>query len=56
MGSKQTSHRATPQRKKSYRRPRLVVYGDVRRLTAVKFGMMGDGGGKPSTKMSGSNA
>jgi hypothetical protein len=41
--------------KKPYRRPRLVVHGDIRVLTAVKKGKKGDGGGgKPKTFASGS--
>lgn len=44
------------QRRKPYRPPRLVVYGDLRRLTRAKGGNKGDGAGKPSTRASGSNA
>lgn len=44
------------QTKKPYRPPRLVVYGDVRRLTMVKGSTNSDGPGKPRTKLSGSNA
>lgn len=44
------------QERKPYRSPRLVVYGDLRRLTMVKGGTKGDGGGKPATKASGQNA
>lgn len=39
-------------KKKSYRPPRLVVYGDLRRLTMVKGGTAGDAG-KPVTRLSG---
>jgi hypothetical protein len=56
MGTNRRSNRTSLKGKKPYRQPRLVIYGDVRRLTAVKFGMMADGAGKPSTRMSGSNA
>ncbi len=36
--------------KKLYRAPRLVVYGDLRRLTKAKQGTNSDGGGHPHTK------
>lgn len=39
-------------KKKPYRAPRLVVYGDLRRLTMAKGGTAGDAG-KPSTRLSG---
>jgi hypothetical protein len=39
-------------KKKSYRRPRLVMYGDLRRLTMVKGGTKADGG-KPNSRQSG---
>ena len=39
--------------KKTYRSPRLVVYGDLRRLTMAKGGTKGDGGGKPATRATG---
>lgn len=39
--------------KNEYRTPKLVVYGNLRRLTQVKGGGGGDGSGKPSTKSSG---
>lgn len=48
--------KATHQKKKPYRPPRLTVYGDLRRLTMVKGGSANDGGGKPRTKLSGANA
>lgn len=47
----------TGSKKKPYRSPRLVVYGDLRRLTAlvappaVKGGSKSDGGGRPKTKL-----
>lgn len=37
------------QTKKPYRSPRLVVYGDLRRLTTAKGGTQTDGG-KPKSK------
>lgn len=40
----------TQGKKKPYRPPRLVVYGDLRRLTMAKGGQKGDGGGNPKTK------
>lgn len=43
-------------RKKPYRPPRVVRYGDLYRLTGVKGGTKSDGGGKPTTKASGSAA
>ncbi len=42
-------------KKKSYHRPRLVMYGDLRRLTMAKGGTKNDGGGKPATKLSGAS-
>jgi hypothetical protein len=40
--------------KKPYRAPKLVVYGDLRRLTASKGAGANDGGGgKPNTKSGG---
>lgn len=39
-------------KKKTYRPPRLVVYGDLRRLTMAKGGSNADGG-KPSTRTTG---
>ncbi len=39
-------------KKKTYRPPRLVVYGDLRRLTMAKGGTSGDGG-KPATRSTG---
>ncbi len=39
-------------KKKTYRPPRLVVYGDLRRLTMAKGGTKTDGG-KPQTRVSG---
>lgn len=43
-------------KKKPYRPPRLVVYGDLRTLTMAKGGVNNDGGGKPRTKVSGPGA
>ncbi len=43
-------------RGKPYRTPQLSVLGNLRRLTKVKGGNMGDGGGKPSTKSGGMSA
>lgn len=50
--------KSTPrnQTKKPYRSPRLVVHGDLRRLTMVKGGVNNDGVGKPRTKTGGTNA
>ena len=39
-------------KKKPYRPPRLVVYGDLHRLTMAKRGTAGDAG-KPTTRLSG---
>ncbi len=40
-------------KKKPYRSPRLVTYGDFRSLTrgAAKGGMKNDGGGRPQSKL-----
>lgn len=40
------------QTKKPYRSPRLVVYGDLRRLTMTKGGTQTDGG-SPKSKATG---
>ncbi len=40
-------------KKKTYRSPRLVVYGDLRRLTMTKGGTKTDSG-KPPTRAGGS--
>lgn len=42
--------KTTGQGKKPYRPPRLVVYGDLHRLTMAKGGLRGDGGGSPKSK------
>jgi len=43
--------RETPQStKKPYTRPRLTVYGDLRKITAGKGGSLGDGRNVPATK------
>ncbi len=47
---------ATRPKKKPYRPPRLVVYGDLRRLTLSKQGTRADGGGKPATRLVGPNS
>lgn len=44
--------KAARPRKKPYHPPRLVVYGDLRRLTKAKGGTAGDAG-KPATRLSG---
>jgi len=43
------SHRTS--RKKPYHAPSLATHGDLRRLTQLKAGMMGDGAGVPKTRM-----
>lgn len=43
-------------KKKPYRPPRLIAYGDLRTLTMAKGGTKGDGTGKPSTRTSGPSA
>lgn len=50
--------KSTPrnQTKKPYRTPRLVVHGDLRRLTMTKGGTTNDGAGKPRTKSGGASA
>lgn len=39
--------------KKPYRKPRLMVHGDLRKLTASKAGTKNDGAGKPATRVTG---
>lgn len=43
--------KSTVEKKKPYRPPRLVVYGDLRRLTKAKGGSRADGGGAPRTRV-----
>ena len=43
-------------KKKKYHPPRLVVYGDIHRLTMAKGGTKFDGGGKPQTRATGMQA
>ncbi len=45
--------KAGRKKKKSYRQPRLVVYGDLRHLTMAKGGTKGDGGKVTATRLSG---
>lgn len=40
-------------KKKPYRPPRLVAYGDLRTLSMEKGGTKSDGGGKPRTRARG---
>ncbi len=42
--------------KKPYRKPKLVVHGNIRALTRSKGGGANDSGGKPATKASGAPA
>lgn len=49
------SRKTEQPKKKPYRPPRLVVYGDLRRLTMAKGGTSADGGGKAKTKLSGAS-
>ncbi len=56
MNSNKTTPKPKGPRRKPYRSPRLIVYGDLRRLTkmmppAPKFGAKGDGGGTPMTRL-----
>lgn len=51
MKSSKRHSKTKPSGKKRYQPPQLVVYGDLRRLTKVKMGVMGDGGGRPATRM-----
>ena len=51
--------RSTPEKstgKRRYQAPKLGIYGDLRRLTKVKMGVMADGAGKPMTRSGGLNA
>lgn len=56
MKASETNPKPESQKRKPYRQPRLVVYGDLRRLTMAKGGTKTDGTGKPATKASGANA
>lgn len=55
MNSNETKPKSKGPRRKSYRTPRLVVYGNLRRLTKMfampKGGAKGDGGGAPMTRL-----
>ncbi len=44
MSSGQTTREAKRSRRKPYRSPKLVVYGDLRRLTRMMIGGGGMGG------------
>ncbi len=44
------------EKKRPYRPPRLVHYGDLFKLTGAKEGGASDGSGKPNTKSSGAQA
>jgi hypothetical protein len=46
--------KTTGQAKKTYRSPRLGVYGDLRRLTMTKGGTRSDGVGAAKSKTTGS--
>lgn len=56
MKSPKRSTAAKSKRKRHYQTPKLGIYGDLRRLTKVKMGVMNDGAGKPMTKASGTNS
>ncbi len=56
MARKKSSPRSptsVPLRKKRYRSPTLIKHGSLLRLTLIKGGMNGDGGGKPYTRTTG---
>ncbi|HZT76374.1 MAG TPA: hypothetical protein VFA27_06940 [Vicinamibacterales bacterium] len=42
--------------KRPYRAPRLTVHGDLKTMTLSKKGTNNDGGAKPRTKLTGTNA
>jgi hypothetical protein len=50
MAKQQVDERGHLKPKKSYRAPQLVKYGDLRKITLGKGGMMNDGGGRPATR------
>lgn len=43
-------------KRKLYEPPKLIEYGTLSQLTQVKGGNAADGGGKPTTKLSGRSA
>ena len=54
LGNHDMTSKRRNERKKAYRSPRLVVYGDFRRLTKGATGLARDGGaGSPKSKASG---
>ena len=49
---KDSSRSKTSPRRKPYRTPRLVAYGNLRDITMVKGGLKSDGGGSnPATRV-----
>jgi hypothetical protein len=42
-----------PAARKPYRKPRLIVHGNLKTLTTAKGGFLNDGGSKPNTRSSG---
>jgi hypothetical protein len=50
MNSSETQRKARSPKRKPYRSPKLVVYGNLRRLTKAKGGQKGDGG-MPKTRL-----
>jgi hypothetical protein len=53
VGNHDMTSKKTKKRKKAYRSPRLVVYGDFRRLTKGGGGTRRDGGAGGKSKASG---
>jgi len=54
MGQPEMKSRA--QAKKPYRSPKLLVHGDVAKVTGAKQGTRNDGTGKPRTRAAGARA
>jgi hypothetical protein len=48
------SEKIQADKKRPYRRPKLIAYGDFHTLTGVKGGALGDGKAKGNTRLSGS--
>jgi len=50
MKSRKRSQSHPPSGKKRYKTPSLTQHGDIRRLTQMKGGALGDGAGMPKTR------
>lgn len=56
MKSRKPIQNRPSSRKKPYRTPAVTIHGDIRRLTQMKGGALGDGAGVPKTRTSSGGA